>query len=394
MKIIYLLNTFPKLSESFVLNEIIYLLKNDHDVHIFSLKNLNEDIFHDDFINFNLSSRIHYFNIRKITYARFNNIFKYFIVSCIQDLLNFKIPNIPVNLKLAYFATLVTDNDIDLIHTHFIGHIARKFSKMVNIQYTVTNHAVEIFRNNNIDKLKKSIENAKLIFTPSIYNKKYLIGNTGCDEKKIKIIHATINPEKFTRVNYFHSDHEIIMTGRLVEKKGMKYMILAMKQIIEKHPDTLLKIVGEGPLEDELKELVRMNYLGNNVTFLGSISDEEYYKELESSSIAVLPCIITENGDRDVCPLTLQEAMSMELPVVSTNVHSVPELIDNEVSGILVPPKDEKQLANAIIRLLDNPQLRQNMGEKGREKIIKEFNIESQVDKQIMMWTSLLKDYI
>jgi len=392
MKVVYLLSFFPKLSESFILNEIIRLVELNNDIRVFSLTKPNEKIIHDEFKHSDLITRTFYFN-----FYNYKNIFhfktlNYFLTGCIQDLLEFKIlskKGLIINLKLAYFAKIIEDMHVDLIHTHFTGNFARKLSQMTGIQYSVTNHAFEIFINPNFEDLVLSLADSKLIFTPSNYNKSYLIKNTGCNENKIKIVHATINSKKFKRINPFFGE-EIIMSGRLVEKKGMKYMILAMKNVINKYPNSILKIVGDGPLEKELKYLVKKNSLETNIKFLGSLSDEEYYNELESSIIAVLPCVIAEDGDRDVCPLTLQEAMSMELPVVSTNIHSIPELIDHGISGILVSPNNEKELANAIIKLLDNPLLRQEMGKKGREKILNEFNIESQVEKQIEYWSDIM----
>lgn len=387
MKIAYLLFVFPKLSESFILNEITELIALNNEVQIFSIMNPDEKITHEEFKNLDLINRTFYFefnNYKEILSFRTLN---YFLIGCIQDFFELKISRneLIINLKLAYFAKLMEGMNADLIHTHFIGSFARKLSRMTGKPYSVTNHAFEIFKDPNFEDLTKSLTDAKLVFTPSNYNKNYLIKNTDCNENKIKVIHATINPKKFKRVKPL-SGEEIIMSGRLVEKKGMRYMILAMKEVIKKYPHSILKIIGDGPLENELKNLVKKSNLEINVKFLGSLSDKGYYNELENSVIAVLPCVITEDGDRDVCPLTLQEAMSMELPVVSTSVHSIPELIDDGISGILVPPKNEKELANATIKLLDNVELRQKMGKKGREKILNEFNVKSQVEKQLIIW--------
>ena len=107
--------------------------------------------------------------------------------------------------------------------------------------------------------------------------------------------------------------------------------------------------------------------------------------------ISVLPCIIAENGDRDVCPLSLQEAMAMKVPVISTEIASVPELIDNGVSGILVPEKDENAIAEAIIKLLNNSEIRSQIGLEGSKKIEKEFNIKTQMNVQLSIWAGIIK---
>ena len=417
---------FPKLSESFILNEIVELLKNGHDIQIFSIVKPWEEVVHDEVDKYQILERTHYFCCKNLLKINLISCSKYLIYIIIQDLYDFRLFNQAVSkpkvihkkssilhlnqkikskihtigrfgiacmhrfildLKMAYFATILEKSDVELIHTHFanMGGIARRLSKMLGLQYTVTAHAFEIFMNPNIKKLNQNLFDAVYVFTPSKYNKQYLIDLTICEQNKIEIIHATINPKKFVRTKQCDTK-QIIMVARLVEKKGMVYMIEAMKDIAMQHPESVLKIIGDGPLCDELNGLVRKYNLDKNVKFLGSLSDEEYYKELGGSIIAVLPCIITENGDRDVCPLTLQEAMAMELPIVSTNVHSIPELIDDGISGILVPPKNEKALADAVIELLNNPVLRYDMGINGRKKINEEFNIEIQVGKQVALW--------
>ena len=89
-------------------------------------------------------------------------------------------------------------------------------------------------------------------------------------------------------------------------------------------------------------------------------------------------------------PLTLQEAMAMEIPVVSTTIGSIPELIEDGKEGLLVPERNESALAQAIIKLIDNPSLRQEMGKKGREKILREFNIKTQVNKLLEIWGKII----
>ena len=394
MKIAYVINVFPKLSESFILNEIVELLKNGHDIQIYSLIKPTEDVKHEEVEKYHILEKTYYFSFKHLLKTNFIKLLKYFLYGVIQDLSESSKYNLKRNLKMAYFATVMKENGVEFIHTHFasMGNIARRLGKMLGLQYTFTAHAFEIFINPNIKMLKQNIDDAAIVFTPSKYNKQYLIDLTNCEEKKIEIIHATIDPAKFSRTK--KSDKkQIIMAARLVEKKGMEYMIKAMKDITRRYPDAILKIIGDGPLLNELIQLVRINNLENNVKFLGSISDEEYFNELESSIIAALPCIISENGDRDVCPLTLQEAMSMEVPVISTNVHSIPELIDDGITGKLVPPKNEKALADAVIELIGDAGLRYRMGENGRKKIMEEFNVDVQMKKQVMLWQNIMKSY-
>ncbi|MCG7848649.1 MAG: glycosyltransferase, partial [ANME-2 cluster archaeon] len=120
---------------------------------------------------------------------------------------------------------------------------------------------------------------------------------------------------------------------------------------------------------------------GDYVQFRGDVSDSELMRCYEDADMFILPCIIAENGDRDGIPVAMMEAMAMGLPVVSTDVSGIPELVGEGVSGMLVPPKDEKAIADAIIKICKDGDLRVGMGKKGRRIIEREFDITFEVEK-------------
>ena len=228
--------------------------------------------------------------------------------------------------------------------------------------------------------------------TPSEFNKDYIIQETGCDPEKISIVRATIRLDKFCELPSIKNDNtkiKILAVGRLVEKKGFEYLIRAMQSVTKKNPSVFLNIIGDGELMADLKKLSFELGVAKSINFLGAQPNEVCMEELTTSDIAVLPCIIAEDGDMDVCPLTLQEAMAMSIPVISTTVGSVPELIENGKEGILVNPKDTTVLSDSIIKLSANSSLRNKMGKCGRKKIQKEFNIKKQVGHLIKIWSDL-----
>ena len=151
--------------------------------------------------------------------------------------------------------------------------------------------------------------------------------------------------------------------------------------VIKEVPDCELTIVGLGPLNDSLHQLVRDPDVGGCVQFRGDVSDSELMQCYKDADMFILPCIVIESGDRDGIPVAMMEAMAMELPVISTNVSGIPELVEDGVSGMLVPPKDEKAIADAIVTLCKDEELRVGMGEKGRKIIEREFNITFEAEK-------------
>lgn len=299
-------------------------------------------------------------------------------------------------VRLSYY--LPYYRDTDLVHAHFAYKAAVTGMQIANLlgkPFTFTAHAYEIFSRPDYSKgrLKTLTDNAERIITPSVFNKNYIIKETGCAEEKIEIVRATIRAEKFSNKspgNGARGEIKIIAIGRLVEKKGFEYLIRAMRSVVKENSSVFLNIIGDGNQKKELMELSENMNLSRCVNFLGSRSNEECVQELSSSDIAVLPCVVAKNGDLDVCPLTLQEAMAMGIPVVSTTVGSIPELITDGEEGLLVPERDESALAKAITKLIDNPILGQEMGKKGREKILREFNITTQAEKLLRTWENVI----
>jgi len=135
-------------------------------------------------------------------------------------------------------------------------------------------------------------------------------------------------------------------------------------------------IAGYGPLRQELESRIAKLGLGETISLAGMLTQEEVLALYQQASLFVLPCRITADGDRDGIPNVLAEAMAMELPVVSTAVAGIPELVEHDRNGLLVRPEDPVELAAAIARLLDQPRLRQALGRAGRAKVCQLFAAE------------------
>jgi len=398
MRVLYVLNSFPKLSETFVLNEIVELKNRNIDVEILALKDPHEAVINHDVIESNLLDATRYFLPSQSSNLRF----PYFLspgfhATLLSSFYNYRASHSLTHLiRLSYYSYHY--RNIDLIHAHFAfdaAIIAMQMSKLLQKPFTFTAHAYELFNKNYHSKARLNLlaASARRIFTPSEFNKKYIITETNTPEDKIEIIRATISLEKFRENESRQAKGKrirILGVGRLVEKKGFEYIIRAMKIVTARHETVELVIIGEGKLKNELVQLSLDLGLDSKIKFLGARSNEECIRELSNSDIAVLPCVVAENGDMDVCPLSLQEAMAMEIPVVSTRIGSIPELIEDGKEGVLVRERDEKALAEAILGLIENPALRNEMGRNGRAKTVREFNQSIQADKLIGSWRNIL----
>ena len=381
LKIGYILGSFPKLSESFIMNEVIALINLGVEAKIFSLSKVSEEIMHGEVEEYNLRERTSYHLERPLS--------KREKISCVlmNPVCFSRVISSPLSLrrKIRLFPYLIEISNrakalgLDLLHAHFATRptiVALHLSKILRIPYTFTAHAVDIFSKPNFRLLRTLSLDAAYVITPSLYNKNYLNNVAGVNPDKIRVVRACANINKYRRIPKINRQRNIILTGcRLVKKKGIHFLIVALKKLVPRYPHLSLKIFGTGEEEKELRALVSQLSLGKHVYFLGDVPDTELLKLYNEAWMYVLPCIVAPDGDRDVCPLTLQEAMACQTPVISTNIASVPELIESGREGILVEQKNVEQLENTIDILLktDEGELRK-MGRASRRKVEREFD--------------------
>lgn len=281
-----------------------------------------------------------------------------------------------------YAAHLLAGREIDHVHAHFIDRaatVALIISRLRGVPYSVTAHAVDIYVSPAL--LPEKIAGAKFIATVSRYNVVQLDrASGGRSTDRLKCIYLGIDLE-----NYEPGDGAgpgpitVLAVGRLTEKKGFTYLLRACQVLRERGRRFRCEIVGDGPLRDELAAESRGLSLADTVTFCGALPHPEVIEKYRRSHVFVLPCVVGEDGDRDGTPTVLLEAMAMRLPVVSTRLSGIPELVEDGVNGLLVPPGDVAALADALARLLDDREARLRLGERGRETVETSFDTERNV---------------
>ena len=151
---------------------------------------------------------------------------------------------------------------------------------------------------------------------------------------------------------------QILSVGYLIERKGFEYLIRAMPLVLEKYENARLKIVGTGPLESKLKELVYELDLGDEVEIVKNVSDEELLMIYNSSDLFVLPSIVDSQGNTEGLGVVLLEAMACGLPVIGSDVGGIPDIIEDEKTGVLVKEKDYEELSKVILNLIFEDNLR------------------------------------
>ncbi len=197
---------------------------------------------------------------------------------------------------------------------------------------------------------------------------------------RLHIIHCGVDPDLFKRVEHATGGTRLLTVGRMASVKGIPILLDAIKHLHAAHPDLKLTIVGDGPERKAFEQYAKAIGIESRVNFVGYQSQAEVRDRLNETDLFVLPSFA------EGVPVVLMEAMAAGVPVVTTRIAGVAELVDNGISGRLVPPGDGETLAQAIDDLLNDPDKRNAFGRAGRAKVAAEFNIakESQWLRKVM----------
>jgi glycosyltransferase involved in cell wall biosynthesis len=264
------------------------------------------------------------------------------------------------------------------IHAHFVDRaatVALVMSRLLDTTYSVTAHANDIYINPVL--LPEKLAGATFAATCTEYNRRHLVDVLGPEiGGRIALIHHGLDLAGYTPRTVPPAGRPLIVTvGQLKEKKGLRHLVAACHILAERGIDHECEIVGDGPLRDQLARQIRELGLEDRVGLSGALPHPAVVERYRRASVFVLPCVVAADGDRDGIPNAILEAMAMALPVVSTPISGIPEVVRDGETGLLVPAGDDAALADALARLLGDPALRASLGECGREFVTSEFDI-------------------
>lgn len=178
-------------------------------------------------------------------------------------------------------------------------------------------------------------------------------------------------------------DALILYTGRLVARKGLEDLLVALALVHKKKKNTKLILVGRGMLKNHLQKLAFRLGISNNLIFTGPMPTDELVKHYAGADVFVLPSYYEGQG------LVLLESMACETPVVATNVGGIPEIVTDGENGLLVEPKKPEQLADAILKIIDDTELRTKLGKNGRETAVKNYDWKIIAEKMEKIYRSV-----
>ncbi|AEG02585.1 glycosyltransferase [Methylomonas methanica] len=391
MKIAYLAPELPALSATFVYNEILQLEKMGDDILPLSVRRPNpiaEDVALD-----RLKKNVVFVYENKKYQVIINHIAlliqkPVFYVKAfgflIKDIITVGIfTRNALGLVYRYFyAACIADQLLKHkclhIHAHFAhvpGDLAMYAATMAGVKFSITAHANDLFERGWL--LREKIHRAVFLVTISEFNKRFLVRLGGAAEK-IRVIRCGIDFQAFPN-RKDSALGQVIKIGavcRLVEKKGIDTLIRAVSILKKAEINVSLYIAGSGPLEAQLYQLT--NELGltkDDVRFLGALPHGQVSDFIHSLDMFILPCRRDKNGDMDGIPVALMEAMAIGIPVISTVLSGIPELIDDRETGLLTEPDDIDGLVTAMMALAKEGSLRARLIQNAANKIKTEFSL-------------------
>lgn len=408
MKIAFIVSTFPKLSETFITNQITGLLDMGYDVEIFAeYKNSKEHKIHPDVEKYRLMERTHFFTTPenrlwrslKAIYLIAKNFHKdpRLILKSVNM---FKYGKKAMSLKMLYIVIPFIGKNFDITHCHFgiNGALAISLKELgFTGKYITTFHGYDV---NSLPKKASSDYYDDLfrrgdLFTVNTNFTKHQVVNLGCDEGKIITLPVGFKIERFEFLKRRHTRGEAIKfltIGRLVEKKGHEYAIRALAKVAQKHPNVVYYIAGDGPLKKRLESLVAELGLQENVVFLSEVREDEVIRLYHDCHIFLLPSITATDEDREGQALVLQEAQATGMPVLSTIHNGVPEGVLDCKSGYLVPEKNIEALAERMEYLIEHSDLWPEMGRQGRQFVEKKYDIKRLNEELALIYEKLVQN--
>ena len=390
MNILVVTKYFPAPSETFILNQIVGLIDNGHDVRIYADKKADDDNVHEVIEDYGLLQKTSYFpalpdNIALRVLGSIALFFRYYFLRPVLFLKLFTFVGKKFDIQqfeLIYKAIpFLSRNSYDVIHCHF-AFVGLRFGLLkhfgvINTPLLVSLHGKDV----NLKRLhggyyKYLFENADA-YTANTKFTAQKAEALGCPHEKIQILHVGLSTSKFKRYSTSTDDsasNSIVSVGRLVEKKGFHYSIEAITKVVANtNVNFNYYIIGDGPDKRRLQQLIDTKKVSKIIQLVGKKTIEEVIEYYNKADLFILPSIEAEDGDSEGQGLVLQEAQAMEIPVIGTNHNGLPEGVLEGESGFIVPEKDVDSLAEKVIELLGNSNLRIEMGKKGRKFVIENF---------------------
>ena len=387
MKVAYITSRFPKLTETFVLYEVLALDRQGVSTVLYPLLGTREKVVHPDAASLGdrirhqpflslpiLSACWHYARRRP---RRFLGALRE-VLRGTWGSVNFFVGAVGIFPKAVRIAYEAEQEGVGHVHAHFANHptvAALIVHRLTGIPFSFTAHGHDIHVERRM--LREKIDAASFAVMISDYNTRLVLHECpGSDAGKLRVLHCGADTALFrpSRVPHPSGTLSIVCVGSFIEVKGHRHLIEACRLLHERGIDIRCHLIGGGPGRAAIEAQAADAGLNGRVLMHGALPRPEVARLMGEGDVVVQPSVPTRRGSREGIPVSLMEGMACGLPAVGSRLSGIPELIEDGRNGLLVPPGDPVALADALERLAREPCLRERMGRAARETVLDSFD--------------------
>ena len=388
----YILKGYPRISETFISNEILLLEQLGFTMRLFSMRRPRESFSHASVKR--IKAQIHYLPTELLqeffSLLRANiflagkqpRLYRTALRTAGEGLEGGGLATLKHLLQAGYLTNehLLPTKDVVHLHGHFAHSptsVTRFASILSGIPFSFTAHAKDIYTSDK-EKLRRKIADARFVITCTRQNKEYLQDVAGDCSTPIYCIYHGIDLNLFKLSGLGHSTDtkmfKLLSVARITEKKGLSTVYRALALLRDAGIPFHHTLIGDGDDKEKILSLIQNLGLAGHCSCLGTQTHEEVLRQFRQSDLFVLGCEIAENGDRDGIPNVLVESLAMGVPALSTDVSAIPEILVNGETGITVRPREPQAMAEAMQRMLTDHALRQHLITCGKEYVQANFD--------------------
>lgn len=407
VNIAYFVGEFPLVSETFILAQITGMIDRGHDVHIFASGRPQSRITQAIVDRYSLLDKTTFVGpIPRNPIVRVGIALRVALMAIragqhriiLRALDSSRYGRAALGLSLLVrTAPYIGRSRFDILHCQF-GNVAVTLPSLIKIG-ALSGRLVCSFRGWDttlypamFPGIYEELFSLGDVFLPVSRSLDQQLRNLGCPGERITVLHSGIDLRRFPyrESRKISQPATLITIGRLTEKKGVEFAIQAVNGLLRGGYDIEYKIVGDGPLKQTLRTLVLELALEERISFLGAVNSEMVHQLLRDADIFLAPSVTSTKGDQEGIPNSLKEAMAVGVPVIGTRHGGIPELIKNEVNGILVSERNPEEIAAAVGKIFANPDDMSRLTRMARKTIEDNFDIKSLNEKLEMLYSSLL----
>jgi colanic acid/amylovoran biosynthesis glycosyltransferase len=388
--VLYVASRFPKVTETFVVNEWL-ALSGRFQMELAALRRTREAPVHPEsrraMTRVRILDAFHPQTVRAHTFwlARRPRAYLSVLADVLRGSLRVSLADTAkaavVFAEAVALARMVVRDDVAHVHAHFANHPATTawiVHRLTGVPFSFTAHANDLFVAPAL--LERKAADARFVIAISEYNRRLLLEH--CPSARVEVVHCGVDPERYAPEPLEARDRDrVVCVASLSPKKGHVHLIDAVALLSEGHPSIALDLVGDGPERDRIVGRARDRGVEHRVRLHGTRPSEDVRAALAGARLFALPSVRLRGGRMEGIPVALMEAMASGVPVVASRLSGIPELVEDGVTGLLVTPGEPSALAAAMARILDDDALAAELTRSARERVERSFSLAGEAER-------------